>query len=72
MIALLCLKNPLAEETLEELNTTDTNAFSDVLSDVWGDETSLHKTEESNDFLGEELPSGVFDDSEIARLFPNS
>jgi hypothetical protein len=60
------------DPVLGELNTTDANAFSDVLSDVWGDETSLQKSEENNDFLGEELPSGVFDESEIARLFPNS
>ncbi|MEH1950419.1 MAG: DUF5331 domain-containing protein [Nostoc sp.] len=50
----------------------DENAFKDVLSDVWGDETALQKAEESNDFLGEELPAGVFDESEIARLFPNA
>lgn len=62
-------------EALEEegeLNPPDESAFSDVLSDVWGDETSLQKDEENNDMLGEELPSGVFDESEIARLFPNS
>ncbi|AFZ25148.1 hypothetical protein Cylst_2977 [Cylindrospermum stagnale PCC 7417] len=62
----------LDDEVLAELNTTEEHAFSDVLSDVWGDETSLQKAEENNDFLGEELPSGVFDESEIARLFPNS
>jgi hypothetical protein len=62
----------LDESALEELTPPDENAFSDVLSDVWGDETSLHKGEENNDFLGEDLPTGVFDDSEIARLFPNS
>ncbi|MCC5637041.1 DUF5331 domain-containing protein [Nostoc sp. CHAB 5844] len=62
----------LDEEILGELNTPDENAFSDVLSDVWGDETGLQKGEENNDFLGEELPTGVFDDSEIARLFPNA
>lgn len=60
------------EQILGELNTTDENAFSEVLSDVWGDETSLQKAEENNDFLGEELPAGVFDESEIARLFPNA
>ncbi|MBD2388487.1 DUF5331 domain-containing protein [Cylindrospermum sp. FACHB-282] len=62
----------MEDEVLADLSTTDVNAFSDVLSDVWGDETSLQKGEENNDFLGEELPSGVFDESEIARLFPNS
>jgi len=59
------------DEALEE-NPLDENAFKDVLSDVWGDETALQKAEESNDFLGEELPAGVFDESEIARLFPNA
>ncbi|MBD2449302.1 DUF5331 domain-containing protein [Nostoc sp. FACHB-152] len=62
----------LDEAILEDLNTPDENAFSDVLSDVWGDETALQKGEENNDFLGEELPTGVFDESEIARLFPNA
>jgi hypothetical protein len=62
----------LDDEMLNDLNTPDENAFSDVLSDVWGDETALQKGEENNDFLGEELPTGVFDESEIARLFPNA
>jgi Family of unknown function (DUF5331) len=59
------------EEALED-SPLDENAFKDVLSDVWGDETALQKAEESNEFLGEELPAGVFDESEIARLFPNA
>ncbi len=59
------------DEALEE-SPLDENAFKDVLSDVWGDETALQKAEENNDFLGEELPAGVFDESEIARLFPNA
>ncbi|MEH1942977.1 MAG: DUF5331 domain-containing protein [Nostoc sp.] len=59
------------DEGLED-SSLDENAFKDVLSDVWGDETALQKAEESNDFLGEELPAGVFDESEIARLFPNA
>jgi hypothetical protein len=62
----------LDEQMLDDLNTSDENAFKDVLSDVWGDESALHKSEENNDLLGEELPSGVFDESEIARLFPNA
>ncbi|MCW5317041.1 hypothetical protein GTQ43_25435 [Nostoc sp. KVJ3] len=61
----------LDDEVLED-SRIDENAFKDVLSDVWGDETALQKAEESNDFLGEELPAGVFDESEIARLFPNA
>ncbi|MCC5598500.1 DUF5331 domain-containing protein [Nostoc favosum] len=59
------------DEALED-SSLDENAFKDVLSDVWGDETALQKAEESNNFLGEELPAGVFDESEIARLFPNA
>ncbi|MEH2180897.1 DUF5331 domain-containing protein [Nostoc sp.] len=59
------------EEALED-SPLDENAFKDVLSDVWGDETALQKAEENNDLLGEELPAGVFDESEIARLFPNA
>ncbi|MBE9052258.1 DUF5331 domain-containing protein [Nostocales cyanobacterium LEGE 11386] len=62
----------LNEQMLDDLNTPDENAFRDVLSDVWGDETALQKSEDNNDLLGEELPSGVFDESEIARLFPNA
>ncbi|GAX34995.1 DUF5331 domain-containing protein [Nodularia sp. NIES-3585] len=62
----------LDEEMLDGLNTPDENAFRDVLSDVWSDENALGKIEENNDLLGEELPSGVFDESEIARLFPNA
>ncbi len=59
------------DQALED-SPLDENAFKDVLSDVWGDETALQKAEENNDFLGEELPAGVFDESEIARLFPNA
>lgn len=62
----------LDDQMLDDLNTSDENAFRDVLSDVWSEETALHKSEENNDLLGEELPSGVFDESEIARLFPNA
>ncbi|MBE9200569.1 MULTISPECIES: DUF5331 domain-containing protein [unclassified Nodularia (in: cyanobacteria)] len=62
----------LDDQMLDDLNTSDENAFRDVLSDVWSEETALHKREENNDLLGEELPSGVFDESEIARLFPNA
>ncbi|MFN6500360.1 MAG: DUF5331 domain-containing protein [Nostoc sp. DedQUE01] len=61
----------LDDQALED-SPLDENAFSDVLSDVWGDETSLQKAEQNNDLLGEELPAGVFDESEIARLFPNA
>jgi len=62
----------LDDQVLDDLDSPDENAFSDVLSDVWGDETALQKGDVNNEFLGEELPAGVFDDSEIARLFPNA
>jgi hypothetical protein len=62
----------LDDQIIDDLNSPDENAFSDVLSDVWGEETALQKGEEENNFLGEELPAGVFDESEIARLFPNN
>lgn len=55
----------------DELSQPDENEFRDVISDVWGDETSLDEGEE-NGLLGEELPSEVFDESEMARLFPNN
>ncbi|MEH2012790.1 DUF5331 domain-containing protein [Nostoc sp.] len=62
----------LGDDQALEDSPLDENAFKDVLSDVWSDETALQKAEENNDFLGEELPAGVFDESEIARLFPNA
>lgn len=60
------------ENGFDDLNQPEESAFRDVLSDVWGDETSLQEGEENNDLLGEELPSEVFDESEMARLFPNN
>jgi hypothetical protein len=52
--------------------TSEENGFNQVISDVWGDETLAHKGEEDNElFLGEELPSENFDDTEISHLFPN-
>lgn len=48
------------------------NGFSDVLMDVWGEENNSPKSEEEGDMLlGEDFGSGAFDDTEIARLFPN-
>ncbi|MBF2006351.1 MAG: DUF5331 domain-containing protein [Chlorogloeopsis fritschii C42_A2020_084] len=47
--------------------------FTEVLSDVWGDETAALQGESNTDiFVGEELTNSTFDDSEIARLFPNA
>jgi hypothetical protein len=53
----------LGQNMLDDLYTPDENAFGDVMSDVWSEEKSAS---------GEDLPSGIFDDSEIARLFPNA
>jgi len=63
----------LDESGLDDLNTPpDENSFRDVMSDVWGDGGSQGLGEENGNLLGEELPAEVFDDAEIARLFPNS
>jgi len=60
------------ENSFDELSTSEENGFNDVVSDIWGDETSLNNGDENNDLLMEELPSEVFDESEMARLFPNN
>jgi hypothetical protein len=60
------------ENGFDDLNQPDESEFRDVISDVWGDDTSLQEGEDNNDLLGEELPSEVFDESEMARLFPNN
>ncbi|MBD2295912.1 DUF5331 domain-containing protein [Anabaena sphaerica FACHB-251] len=61
------------ENGFDDLNQPDESEFRDVISDVWGDDTSLlQEGEENNSLLGEELPSEVFDESEMARLFPNN
>ncbi|MTJ15397.1 hypothetical protein FJR11_23105 [Anabaena sp. UHCC 0187] len=60
------------ENSFDELSTSEENGFNDVVSDIWGDETSLSNGDENNDLLMEELPSEVFDESEMARLFPNN
>jgi hypothetical protein len=49
---------------IDDINTPDDDhGFSDVLIDVWSDETKAQKSEEGE--------FGGFEDSEIARLFPN-
>ncbi len=48
------------------------NEFADVLSDVWSAETGSLKGESNTDFFGEEISNNGFDDSDIARLFPNT
>jgi hypothetical protein len=61
------------ENGFDDLNQPDESEFRDVISDVWGDDSSLlEEGEENNNLLGEELPSEVFDESEMARLFPNN
>lgn len=50
----------------------DENGFGEVLSDVWSEGTATHKGEAHDIFAGEELPTGSFDESEIAHLFPNA
>ncbi|MTJ10352.1 DUF5331 domain-containing protein [Anabaena sp. UHCC 0204] len=52
------------ESGFDALSTSEENGFDDVVSDIWGNE--------NNDLLMEELPSEVFDESEMARLFPNN
>lgn len=49
------------------------NEHGDALLDVWSEDTRSHKGETRHEiFLGEELPSGTVDDTDIARLFPNA
>jgi hypothetical protein len=56
------------ENSFDELNTSEENGFDDVVSDIWGDETSLQNGDDNL----EELSSEVFNESEMARLFPNN
>ncbi|MEI6443279.1 MAG: DUF5331 domain-containing protein [Nostocales cyanobacterium ELA583] len=58
----------VAENAFTGLNLSEENGFDDVVSDIWGDETSLLNGDENM----EELPSEVFNESEMARLFPNN
>lgn len=61
-----------ADSTISATAAPEENEFADVLSDVWSTETSSLKSESNTDFFGEELSNNGFDDSEIARLFPNT
>lgn len=56
------------DDALTGLNLSEDNPLDDVVSDVWSDETSLLNGEDNL----EELPSEVFNESEMARLFPNN
>ncbi|ARV60112.1 hypothetical protein BZZ01_17105 [Nostocales cyanobacterium HT-58-2] len=56
---------------------SDESEFAEVLSDVWGAENATQKGEADNEmFLGEEPGSfddtEIADESELARLFPNT
>ena len=64
----------LDDEGLGDFNASleDEDSTDNGLSDVWGDESYLEKGEDNRNILGEELPSEVFNEAEIARLFPNS
>lgn len=64
--------NLSVDNSFDELNTSAKNRFDDVVSDIWGDKKSLHQGEENNNLLIEELPSEVFNESEMARLFPDN
>ncbi|KAF3890381.1 MULTISPECIES: DUF5331 domain-containing protein [Nostocales] len=62
-------------EKATESTTNGNGEFSEVLSDIWGDESAANKDKEDTDndmFLGEDLSSSDLDDSEIASLFPNN
>ena len=64
-------ENPFGEipdHAFTGLNTSAENGFDDVVSDIWGDETSFQNGDDNL----EELPSEVFNESEMARLFPNN
>ncbi|MEM6400188.1 MAG: DUF5331 domain-containing protein [Cyanobacteria bacterium P01_D01_bin.116] len=55
--------------SFDEFKDGDSTGFGDALTDVWG-EGSTQK--DSEIFSGEDITDGSIDDSEIARLFPNS
>lgn len=64
--------NLSVDNSFDELSTSAKNRFDDVVSDIWGDKKSLQQGEENNNLLIEELPSEVFNESEMARLFPDN
>ncbi len=59
---------------LEDINASeDEHGFGDVLMDVWSEEGQVKKGQADNEMsLGDDFSSTAFDDSEIARLFPNA
>jgi hypothetical protein len=55
--------------SFDEFKDGDSTGFGDALTDVWGEES----TQKDNEiFSGEDMKDGSIDDSEIARLFPNT
>ncbi|TBR60928.1 hypothetical protein B4U84_08890 [Westiellopsis prolifica IICB1] len=60
------------DNTISATTAPEENEFGDVLSDVWSTETGSLKGESTTDFFGEEISNNSFDDSDIARLFPNT
>ncbi|MEM7553875.1 MAG: DUF5331 domain-containing protein [Cyanobacteria bacterium P01_A01_bin.84] len=62
-------------EMLGDMNVSndEDNSFGNVLIDVWGEESSVPESETNAEALnGEENSENAFDDTDIARLFPNS
>ncbi|MGB3637917.1 MAG: DUF5331 domain-containing protein [Rivularia sp. (in: cyanobacteria)] len=55
--------------SFDEFKDGDSTGFGDALTDVWGEES---KQKDNEIFSGEDMNDGSIDDSEIARLFPNS
>ena len=62
------------DDTISTATSSEENGFAGILSDVWGNEALNHNGEADHKMVSgeDELPSGAFDDSEIARLFPNT
>jgi len=55
--------------SFDEFKDGDSTGFGDALTDVWGEESA---NKDNEIFLGEDTNDESIDDSEIARLFPNS
>lgn len=55
--------------SFDEFKDGDSTGFGDALTDVWGEES---RQKDNEIFSGEDMNDGSIDDSEIARLFPNS
>ena len=64
------LQGNLDEGSLENFDADDdSNQFSNVLMDVWGEESSVPDGEAHSE---EDESENAFDDTEIARLFPDT